>query len=111
MKVVSIEMSPGLRQAFKAACAMNNISMKDALVEETKKIIYNNELTYNTHRPKADEDMCLLCINAEEDFLKEVKLRKQTDGDKIRDIYITAIINYLEDSVVEYDFSNDVFDD
>lgn len=111
MKVIAIEMSANLRQAFKTACAIDNITMRDALVKETNQILDNNELTYDTYRPKRGEGMCLLCINAEEDFIEKVKNRKRTEGDKIRDIYITAIINYLDNSQIDYDYSDDLKDD
>ena len=29
-------------------------------------------------------------------------------GDKIRDVYITAIINYLDESAIDYDYSDDI---
>ena len=40
-----------------------------------------------------------------------VRERKDTSGDKIRDVYITAITNYLDNSDVEYDYSDDIKED
>ena len=108
MRLITIEMSLGLRRAFKTACAINDVTMRDILVQETRNILDNNELTYDTHRPRQGEGMCLLSVNLEEDFLEEVRYRKQTEGDKIRDIYITAIINYLDKNNINYDYSNDI---
>lgn len=108
MKKIAIEMSKDLRQAFKIACSINNITMKSALITEVIKILDENELTYATSRPTKEEDICVLCLNVEESFIDKVRARKQITGDKIRDIYITAIINYLDESTVEYDYSQDV---
>ena len=108
MKKIAIEMSKDLRQAFKIACSINQITMKNALINEVNKILDNNELTYATSRPKDAENMCVLCLNVDEVFTDKVKARKTISGDKIRDIYITAIINYLEDSQVSYDYSDDI---
>lgn len=108
MKKIAIEMSIELRQAFKIACSINQITMKDALIEEVNKILDNNELTYATSRPELGRDMCVLCLNVEEAFTNKVRARKEISGDKIRDVYITAIINYLENSEVDYDYSDDI---
>ena len=108
MKKIAIEMSKDLRQAFKIACSINQITMKNALIIEVDKILSNNELTYATSRPKEEEDMCVLCLNVDESFTEKVKARKTISGDKIRDIYITAIINYLDDSAVDYDYTDDI---
>ena len=108
MKKIAIEMSTDLRQAFKIACSINEITMKDALVDEVNKILDNDELTYATSRPELGENMCVLCLNIEESFADRVRERKETSGDKIRDIYVTAIINYLDDSQVDYDYSDDI---
>lgn len=108
MKKIAIEMSKDLRQAFKIACSINQITMKNALIAEVIKILDKNELTYATSRPTQGEDMCVLCLNVEESFVEKVRARKTMTGDKIRDIYITAIINYLDESTVEYDYSADI---
>ena len=108
MKKIAIEMSKDLRQAFKIACSINDITMKDALIEEVNEILKNNELTYDTSRPELGKDMCVLCLNIDEEFSNKVKERKETAGDKIRDVYITAIINYLDESPVDYDYSGDI---
>ena len=108
MKKIAIEMSKDLRQAFKIACSINGITMKNALVQEVNQILDNNELTYATSRPELGEDMCVLCLNIDEDFANRVKARKEASGDKIRDVYITAIINYLDNSSVDYDYSDDI---
>lgn len=108
MKKIAIEMSTDLRQAFKVACSLNNITMKDALIEEVNKILNNNELTYATSRPDKGDGMCVLCLNVEESFTDRVRERKESTGDKIRDVYITAIINYLDESQVDYDYSDDI---
>lgn len=108
MKKIAIEMSKDLRQAFKIACSINGITMKNALVQEVNQILNNNELTYATSRPELGEDMCVLCLNIDEDFANRVKARKEASGDKIRDVYITAIINYLDNSSVNYDYSDDI---
>lgn len=108
MKKIAIEMSTGLRQAFKIACSISQITMKDALINEVNNILDNNELTYATSRPELGEDMCVLCLNVKESFTEKVRERKELSGDKIRDIYITAIINYLDESNVEYDYSDDI---
>lgn len=108
MKKIAIEMSTDLRQAFKIACSLNNITMKNALIEEVNKILDNNELTYNTSRPDRGDGMCVLCLNVENSFTDKVKARKELSGDKIRDVYITAIINYLDNSPVHYDYSDDI---
>ena len=104
-------MSTELRQAFKIACSINQITMKDALIEEVNKILDNDELTYATSRPELGENMCVLCLNVEESFTEKVRERKEISGDKIRDVYITAIINYLDNSNVEYDYSDDIKED
>lgn len=111
MKKIAIEMSTELRQAFKIACSINQITMKDALIEEVNKILNNDELTYATSRPELGENMCVLCLNVEESFTKRVRERKEASGDKIRDVYITAITNYLDNSDVEYDYSDDIKED
>lgn len=111
MKKIAIEMSTELRQAFKIACSINQITMKDALIEEVNKILDNDELTYATSRPELGENMCVLCLNVEESFTEKVRERKEISGDKIRDVYITAIINYLDNSNVEYDYSDDIKED
>lgn len=108
MKKIAIEMSKELRQAFKIACSINGITMKNALIQEVNQILDNNELTYATSRPELGEDMCVLCLNIDEKFANKVRARKEISGDKIRDVYITAIINYLDDSQVEYDYSGDI---
>ena len=108
MKKIAIEMSTGLRQAFKAACAVNNISMKDALIAEVNDILEYNETCYDTSRPKMGDGMCVLCLNIDEDFFNKVKQRKEVYGDKIRDVYITAIINYLLQNYSSYDYSVDI---
>ena len=108
MKKIAIEMSKDLRRAFKIACSINGITMKNALVQEVNQILDNNELTYATSRPELGEDMCVLCLNIDEDFANRVKARKEASGDKIRDVYITAIINYLDNSSVDYDYSDDI---
>ena len=111
MKKIAIEMSTELRQAFKIACSINQITMKDAFIEEVNKILDNDELTYATSRPELGENMCVLCLNVEESFTEKVRERKETSGDKIRDVYITAITNYLDNSDVEYDYSDDIKED
>lgn len=108
MKKIAIEMSIELRQAFKIACSINQVTMKDALIDEVNKILDNDELTYATSRPALGERMCVLCLNVDESFTKRVRERKESSGDKIRDVYITAIINYLDDNSVEYDYSDDI---
>ena len=108
MKKIAIEMSKDLRQAFKIACSMNKTTMKNALVQEVNEILNNDELTYDTARPEKGENMCVLCLNVDESFVQKTKERKTNSGDKIRDIYITAIINYLENSEVSYDYSDDI---
>lgn len=108
MKKIAIEMSKDLRQAFKIACSINQVTMKNALISEVNKILDNNELTYSTSRPKNAENMCVLCLNVNDDFTDKIKARKVATGDKIRDVYITAIINYLEESTVSYDYSDDI---
>ena len=108
MKKIAIEMSTDLRQAFKIACSIDKVTMREALIEEVNKILDNDELTYETSRPELGEDMCVLCLNIDETFSKKVRERKEMSGDKIRDIYITAIINYLDDSQVDYDYSSDI---
>lgn len=108
MKKIAIEMSRDLRQAFKIACSINKTTMKNALVTEVTTILDEDELTYATSRPTQEENMCVLCLNVEESFVEKVKTRKIITGDKIRDVYITAIINYLEKSPVEYDYSEDI---
>lgn len=110
MKKIAIEMSTELRQAFKIACSISQVTMKDALIEEVNKILDNDELTYATSRPEMGENMCVLCLNVEESFTKRVRERKDISGDKIRDVYITAIANYLDNSNVEYDYSDDIKD-
>ena len=65
MKKIAIEMSKELRQAFKIACSISNITMKNALIQEVNKILDNNELTYATSRPTLGEDMCVLCLNVD----------------------------------------------
>ena len=106
MKKIAIEMSTELRQAFKIACSINQIT-----IEEVNKILDNDEVTYATSRPELGENMCVLCLNVEESFTKRVRERKETSGDKIRDVYITAITNYLDNSDVEYDYSDDIKED
>lgn len=101
-------MSTELRQAFKIACSINQITMKNALIDEVNKILDNDELTYATSRPELGENMCVLCLNVDESFTEKVRERKEASGDKIRDVYITAIINYLDNSNVEYDYSDDI---
>lgn len=108
MRKIAIEMSQDLRRAFKATCAMNNVSMRDALVEQANLILEMDETCYNTHRPKMGKEMCVLCLNVEEEFLDNIKERKKHTGDKIRDIYITAIINYLTEHQQDYDYSQDI---
>lgn len=108
MKKIAIEMSKDLRQAFKIACSMSQTTMKNALINEVNKILDNNELTYATSRPEKGENMCVLCLNVNESFVDKVKARKISSGDKIRDVYITAIINYLDNSEVSYDYSGDI---
>ena len=108
MKKIAIEMSTDLRQAFKAACAVNNTSMKDALISEVNDILKYNETCYSTSRPKMGDGMCVLCLNIEDDFFNKVKQRKEIYGDKIRDVYITAIINYLVQHYSDYDYSMDI---
>lgn len=108
MKKIAIEMSKDLRQAFKIACSINETTMKNALITEVTKILDENELTYATSRPTKGEDMCVLCLNVEESFIDKVRTRKIMTGDKIRDVYITAIINYLDESTLEYDYSDDI---
>lgn len=108
MKKVAIEMSKSLRQAFKIACSMNNITMKNALIQEVRLILDNDKACYQTSRPELEEEMCVLCLNVEQDFIDDVKARKQIQGDKIRNIYITAIINYLLDHNSNYDYSQDI---
>lgn len=108
MKKIAIEMSEDLRQAFKIACSINKITMKDALINEVNNILDNNELTYDTSRPTLGENMCVLCLNVQESFIDKIKERKLVSGDKIRDIYITAIINYLDAADFDYDYSNDI---
>ena len=92
-------------------CSISQITMKDALIEEVNKILDNDELTYATSRPELGENMCVLCLNVEESFTEKVRERKETSGDKIRDVYITAITNYLDNSDVEYDYSDDIKED
>lgn len=108
MKKIAIEMSTELRQAFKIACSISQTTMKDALIQEVNKILDYNELTYATSRPELGENMCVLCLNVDEEFTNRVRARKEASGDKIRDVYITAIINYLDDSSVNYDYSDDI---
>lgn len=106
MKKIAIEMSRDLRQAFKAVCAINGVSMKDALIEETNEILNTKASCYNTNKPK--DNLCVLCLNMDELFLQNIKQRKKDEGDKIRDIYITAIINYLNKNNSTYDYSEDI---
>lgn len=108
MKKIAIEMSKDLRQAFKIACSISQTTMKDALIQEVNNILDNDELTYDTSRPEKGVNMCVLCLNVDESFTQKIKTRKENNGDKIRDVYITAIINYLEDSEVSYDYSGDI---
>lgn len=108
MKKIAIEMSTNLRQVFKATCAVNNTAMKKVLIDEVNNILTNNLPCYHTSRPKMGEGMCVLCLNVDEDFIKKVKHRKDAVGDKIRDVYITAIINYLLDNNIQYDYSQDI---
>lgn len=108
MKKIAIEMSKDLRQAFKIACSISQTTMKDALIQEVNKILDNDELTYDTSRPEKGANMCVLCLNVDESFTQRIKTRKENSGDKIRDVYITAIINYLENSEVSYDYSGDI---
>lgn len=108
MKKIAIEMSKELRQAFKIACSISNTTMKDALVQEVNQILDNDELTYATSRPELGKNMCVLCLNIEESFADKVRERKEATGDKIRDVYITAITNYLDNSQVSYDYSDDI---
>lgn len=108
MKKIAIEMSKDLRQAFKIACSISQITMKNALIQEVNKILDNDELTYDTSRPEKGENMCVLCLNVDESFVQKIKARKENSGDKIRDVYITAIINYLDNSEVSYDYSDDI---
>ena len=110
MKKIAIEMSKDLRQAFKVACSLNGITMKEALIDEVETILRDDDVCYNTSRPEHGEDMCVLCLNVEEDFIDKVRQRKATHSDKIRDVYITAIINYLNNSSVNYDYTNDIRD-
>lgn len=108
MKKIAIEMSIDLRKAFKSVCALNDESMKDVVVEEVTKILIFDEPCYSTSRPKNGDGMCVLCLNMDESFLEDIKDRKETKGDKIRDIYITSIINYLQSNNSDYDYSNDI---
>lgn len=106
MKKIAIEMSKDLRQAFKAACALNGVSMRDALVEETNEILNTKVSCYNTNKP--EDNLCVLCLNMDELFLQNIRQRKRDDGDRLRDIYITAIINYLNKNNSTYDYSGDI---
>lgn len=108
MKKIAIEMSIDLRRAFKTACAINGRSMKDVLVEGVRRIIDDDELCYDTCRPARGEGMCTLCMNIDDELLEDVRERKQTSDDKIRDVYITSIINYLEEVGSDYDYSDDI---
>lgn len=106
--IVAIQLSYTLRKRFKTLCAINDITMKDAVVEEIKSIIQKDEALYRAPTPK-EEQCCNLMFNIPTDLLEVIGIYKDTKDDlKIRDLYITAIINYIFKYDSDFDISNDI---
>src|SRR5574344_934540 len=91
--VVGIQLSRSLRQKFKTLCAEHDVTMRDVIVKQMLSLMENSEELYRSPTPK--EDRCNLSLNIPNDVLMRIdEYKTGHEYLKVRDLYITAIINY-----------------
>ena len=107
-EIIAVQLSKGLRKELKIICTQKGITMRSAIVDEINNILNNNEPMYNCPTPDQSE-RCNLMIHMHYELLSTIREKRRNEINfRIRNLCITAIINFISKNESKYDFQKDI---